>query len=222
MFKKKEILVLAVSIILMTLLLMFNDSKLLLSWKIFLSSIAIALVIIFTSALGKKITGNIIDVNPELQTWEFKRYWFAKKSELKNPLPIGILLALLLGFLSGGFVKFLALIQFKSEALPAKLAKKYGSKRFSSLMDWDEALIAFYSTSAIFILALIAKILSANLIQLNLTDFFFSLAKFSFYYACYNLIPFSILDGSKIFYGSRPLYFFTLVLLLITGLIVFL
>ena len=225
MIKKRELIPIIISIIIITLLLMFNDSKLELTKSLFISSLIISALIILVSVFSKKITSKIIDVKTEIQTWEFKRYWFATRSELKKPLPIGILLSLLLGFLSGGFVKFLALLQFKSEALPSKLAKKFGARRFSAIMDWDEALIAFYSTVAILILAIIAKIIYANLtINSNLltSSIFFDLAKFSFYYCCYNLIPFSILDGSKIFYGSRPLYVFTLFLLLVTGLLVFL
>ena len=83
-------------------------------------------------------------------------------------------------------------------------------------MEWDDALIGFYSTLALLVLASVCSFI-------NVASFpFAEFAKYSLYYALYNLIPFSPLDGAKIFSGSRPLYIFTLVISGISALIVLL
>jgi Zn-dependent protease len=129
---------------------------------------------------------------------------------------MGFYLPALLGFLSGGAIKFLALLEFNSKELPGKATKRFGIKRFSEMLEWDDARIGFYGLVAIMILAILAK----SLVSFQAFPFFL-LAKYALYFAIYNIIPFSTLDGMKIFMGSRPLYIFCLGLLIITGVIVF-
>jgi hypothetical protein len=201
----------------MALVLMFQKNILL--TEKFADYLIISLIVIFTSILAKKITARIIDTNLEISILEFQRYWITRKSYLKKPLPAGILLPILLSFLSAGYVKFLAFFQFSAEALPSKVTKKYGSRRFSTVTEWDYSLICFYSLVAVWLLAIIASLLASKLSP-NLP--FAELAKYAFYYSLCNLIPLGQLDGLKLLMGSKPLYIFSFILLVLTGLIVFL
>lgn len=212
MTKKREITHIVITILLMTLILCFY--KLEIRVDKILPYFLISLIIIFSSVFSKKITGSIIDLEIDIKIWEWKRYWFAKISELQKPIPMGLILPLLLGFLSNGFVKFLGFFEFDIIPLPGRVVKKYGAKRFSKVMDWDNALIVFYSTIPLLFLATIAHYL--NTIFLN------DLAKFSILYVFCNLLPISKLDGTKLYFGSRPLFFFTWILFLIAAIIVIL
>jgi hypothetical protein len=201
----------------MTLMLSFKNSNL--YNEEFLKYFIISALILFVFIASKKIVAYKIDTKVEIKLWQLKRYWITTKAYLEKPIPIGILLPLLLSFLSSGIVKFLAFTTFVAEARPSKVTKRYGYHRFQEVNDWDYALIAFYSLLAIMILAIICTFLNPYLPQ-NL--YLKEIARLSLYFAISNLLPLGQLDGLRIFFGSRPLYIFTWILLAITGLIVFL
>jgi hypothetical protein len=211
--EKSEWVSLIIAIVLMSLLISFNNNTF--SESKIASALLISIIVISLAVYTKKITAHKIDTKITIKNWEFQRYWIGTRSHLKKPFPIGIFLPLLLGFVSGGLVKFLAFLQFKLEALPAKAVKKYGQRRFSDAMEWDDALVVFYSLCPLLVLSIISAFLSSSSL------FFMDLAKYSLYYSIYNLIPFGLLDGNKLFFGSRPLYVFSLILTVCTALIVF-
>ena len=184
--------------------------------KIFIINLTISFVIIIVSILAKKLAARAIDAKSEIKIWQFKRYWITTRSEFKKPVPMGVILPILLSFISLGFIKFLAFFQTELEAMPSRVAKKYGLRRYSDIMEWDGSLVVFYSTLALLILAVICSFITSKSFS------FFELAKYSLYYSIYNIIPFSSLDGVKLFMGSKPLYVFTLILIAITALIIFL
>lgn len=199
------------AIIIAAALLSFNNN--ILDFNIFY--VLIPIIILGVFVISQKATANYIDVSIEIKTWEMKRWWYTTWAELKRAAPVGIIFPLLLGFLSGGMIKMLTLLQFHATALPSKAAKKYGIRRIMHIMEWDDALVGFYGILGVGILAILASFFT-------LTSFPFNdLAKFSLYYMVWNLIPISKLAGSKIFFGSRPLYVFTLILTFLTGMIVF-
>ncbi len=215
MITKKEYIPIIVSIALFSILLAYN--KEIFSLEKIPIYLLISAIIILTSIFAKKITAKKIHVEIEHKIWEFERYGIAKGNHLRYPILIGFFLPALLSFLSGGFIKFLTFMEFTSKELPAKSTKRFGIKRFSTMLEWDDGRIGFFGLVAVMALAIIAKFL----ISYSSLPFF-ELAKYSLYYAAYNAIPFSTLDGMKIFMGSRPLYIFALILLIATGLIVFL
>jgi hypothetical protein len=205
-----------IAIILATALFSFNNNIL----DFDISYFIIPLIIITVFVTAQKVTANYIDVAIEIKTWELKRFWYTTWAELKKAAPLGIILPLLLGFLSGGMIKMLALLQFHATELPSKVAKKYGIRRIMHIMEWDDALVGFYGILSVCILAIVSSKILPIFISSTLFSFA-SLAKFSLYYAIWNLVPLSKITGSKIFFGSRPLYFFTLILTFLTGMIVF-
>ena len=206
--EKRELWSIITAIFLMAVIISFIQNELKVS--VFLSSLLISLIIISVSVFSKKIAAYHIDVEIKQKIWEFKRFWITAWSYLKAPFPIGLVLPILLGFLSGGALKFFAFLQFKSKALPAKASKKYGLDRYSGIMEWDDALIVFYSTLAVLVLSIAVSF--SNLAFLN------SLAKYSLIYAISNLIPIGNLDGTKLLFGSRALFVFTWILAIITAL----
>jgi Zn-dependent protease len=216
MFKKKEIVAIAISVIIMTLIISFStNEKEILSNKLIIA-LVISLIVILISVLAKKITAHNINVKVTHKVWEWQRYGFGKGSYLKKPVPVGALLPLLLMFLSLGVIKFFTFLEFETQATQAKAVKKYGRFRFSNINEWDDALIGFYGLIALLILAVITSLLTSPIFP------FKDLSKYAFIYAVCNLIPISSLDGTRIFFGSKPLYVTSLVLTLISGAILIL
>ena len=127
---------------------------------------------------------------------------------------MGLILPLLVAFLSGGFVKFLTFMQFTLEAKVSKKAKRYGRHRFSGITDWDNGLVVFYSMIGLVLLSLVTSFFDYNILV--------QISHWSFFYAAYSLIPFGNLDGLKLFFASRPLYFFSIILMAIFGAIILL
>lgn len=213
MVSKREVISIILGIIIFTLLIAYNNNRVEIS--ILLKSAIISIVIILVSVLAKKITARNIDTKLEIKILEFKKYWITRRSEFKKAIPSGVFLPLLLAFLSSGFVKFLTFFQFELEALPSKSTKRYGVRRFSTVMDWDYALVIFYNVLALLALSIICDYFSTSIILP-----FKEISKYSIYYLLYNMIPLGKIDGLKLYIGSRPLYLFSLILILITGLVV--
>lgn len=207
--EKEEWRSIIIAIILMSILLMFSYN--ILAFNIFYIIIPILIISIFV--IVQKRVANYIDVSIQIKNWEMSRWWISTWAELRKAIPVGIIFPLLLGFLSGGMIKMLSLLQFNATALPSKSVKRYGARRISGIMEWDDALIGFYSILAVGLLAILASFLSYSFFP------FHELARFSFYFIIWNLLPISVLAGSKILFGSRPLYIFTLVLTILTFLI---
>ena len=214
MITKKEWIPLIVSIALFTILLTYN--KEIFSIEKIPIYLLMSMIIILTSIFAKKIAAKRMHVKIEHKIWEFQRYGFGKGAHLKNPFLMGFFLPALLGLLSGGAIKFLTFIEFNSKELPGKTTKRFGIKRFSTMLEWDDARIGFFGIVAVMALAIITK----SLISFQAFPFF-ELSKYALYFAIYNVLPFSTLDGMKIFMGSRALYILSLSLLVITSLVVF-
>ena len=210
MITKKESGTIILAILFMSLIAVFNSNKI--ETERFVFFLGISAITIGLSVFSKKIIAYNLDIKLEHSIWKFQRYWFTQASHLKTPLPMGLILPLMLLIFSSGFFKLLTFLQFDAEALPSKAAKKYGRRRFSTLMEWDESLIIFWSTIIIFLIAFTAKSFGG--------EFLLTLSKFMFYYAAWNLIPFSKLDGMKLLMGSRHLYEFTLVITALAGFII--
>ncbi len=211
MITKKEGIASSIAIILMALIIGFTNKEFML--EKFAWGLLISLLIIFTAILSKKVTAKKLDTSIEIKPWTFQRYGFTRSSHFKNPVSIGLILPLILAFLSNGQIKFLAFLEFQTKALPSKVTKRYGLKRYANVLEWDDALIGFYSMAGVLLLGIIASFFSPV--------FFKDLAKYSLIYALSNLIPISSLEGTRIFFGSRPLYIFSWTILVLAGLIIF-
>jgi len=224
MFSKKESWSIITAIILMTIIA--SLSGLIANWNSsalgFITKVLIfSAIIITTSIFAKKAAAYIRHIEIEHQILQLQRFGIYKRAHFKKPIPLGIIFPLLLSVISSGFVKCFTLLQFDSKALPTKVVKARGFYRYSEIMERDLAQISFWGLMAVLGIAILADLFT-------LPD----LAKLSIYYSIWNLIPFGQLDGNKIFHGSAPLetnlmfippplYFFSVILLVIAGLIVF-
>lgn len=151
-----------------------------------------ASIIILVSVIAKKITAPFYSLKIEHKAWGFKRWGWYERSEFKKPIPLGIILPFFFSVLSLGIIKPLTLLQFDAENLANKRAlRKRGAYRYSEINDSDIAFTAAWGFWALILLAIIGFFLKQP-----------EITKYSIYYGIWNLIPFSNLDGTKIFFGS--------------------
>lgn len=152
----------------------------------------IALIIILTNIISKKIASGYFNIKIEHKIWEFQRFGFYERSKFKKPFPIGLILPFFLAIISLGLIKPLTLLQFDAKNLPKKRTlRKRGSYRYSEINESDLAFTSAFGFWALIILAIIGGIVKQP-----------QLTAYSIYYGLWNLIPISNLDGTKIFFGS--------------------
>ncbi len=155
-----------------------------------------AFLIIAFNVVGKKIAASSLDVDVENELWFWERYGLKPGWHLEKPIPLGVILPLVLTAFSVGIVKCMTLITYETKALKRRAARRFGFYSFAEMTDWHTSLIGAAGIVAVLILAVIAYFIPG--IE--------GLTKMAIYYSFWNLIPFSKLDGSQIFFGSRVIW----------------
>jgi len=199
MINKKEI----VAIILSTLILAFIISVLNIKELFFMSLLFVFLVILI-NVIAKKIAAFYADSEIEVKMWEVERYGFKPNRHFKKPIPAGILFPLILSGLTLGYFRWLASLVFDVKAKTYRAAKRHGLYAFTEMTEFHIGLIAAAGIFANLIFAIIGYLI-------NLPEF----SRINIYYAFFNLLPLSDLDGNKIFFGSIILWSFLAALTLV-------
>ena len=154
--------------------------------------------------IGRKTVAYLLDAGVEHELWTMHRYSFAPHHYLKKGAPVGIILPLFLTLFSLGTIKFPALLTYETRALKQRAAKRFGYYSYTEMTDWHNAIIGVAGIATALIGAAVAYVLNIE-----------PLAKFAVYYASVNMLPFSKLDGTQIFFGNRILYTTTAIITLI-------
>ena len=191
MLNKKEI----ISILIATLVLGYILSFKGFTWLSWLTMAGLALIILFVHHMGQKFTALFYDCSTETSLWTIRQYTFKKSGHFRFDFPMWAVLPLFLVWLTSIAIsplKWLALTTFEATPLPSRVQRKY-----AELTDWDLALI---SAGGLFFNALLAVI--SQSFGWN------SFALLNIYFIIFNLVPFSTLDGGKIFFGSPMLWIF--------------
>ncbi len=157
------------------------------------SFIAITLVV-FTNILAKKIIAYYYETTTEQKIWQFQRFGYKPNRKFKKPIPGGIIFPFILTLISAGIIWLMTVLEFDTQGTSARASKRHGIYRFTEMTEFHIALIAASGVIANLILAIIAYLINFPI-----------MARISIYYAAFSLIPFSNLDGAKIFFGSRKL-----------------
>jgi hypothetical protein len=153
-------------------------------------------LIILVNVLAKKATAHYYAATLEIKTWNWQRFGFARQRKLKKPLPMGIIAPILTTLITQGNFLFLATLESKIEGTSARATKAQGRFRFTEMTDTNQSLIIASGVVANLALAILAYLIDLG-----------QLATLSIYYATYAMIPFGNLDGTKIFFGERNLWF---------------
>jgi len=201
MIDKKEI----IAILIATLVLAFSIT-LISDVFIFIYALISVFIIILVNLIAKKLASSKLECEIETRLWETRRYGFKAHYRLKKPFPIGAFLPLLsklILFPLNHFV-WMASLVFDVKAKTHKPIKRHGLYRFSEMTEEHLGYIAAAGIGANLVLAIIGYLIGVP---------FFS--KLNIYYALFNMIPISNLDGNKIFFGNFLLWIFLAVITLI-------
>ena len=204
MLNKKEI----IAILITTLVLGFTIS-LMESLKIFAYISLTIFLIIIINILAKKVMSFYLDSETEINLWNIKRVGLSyflnifpfstphPSRKLKKPFPAGIFLPIITTAFSFGYINWMASLVFDVKSKTYKAAKRYGLYTFSEMSEYHIALIAAAGIFSNLFFAIIGYLI-------GFPDF----ARLNIYYAFFNMIPLSALDGNKIFFGSKFLWSF--------------
>ncbi|MBU4069739.1 MAG: hypothetical protein KJ646_02045 [Nanoarchaeota archaeon] len=199
MIDKKEF----ASIIVISIILAFTLS-LVQTWKIFLYTLLSIFLIILINILAKKITSYYLDSEIKIKIWEIKRFGFKAHYHLKRAFPAGAFFPVIFTAFSSGYFNWMACLIFDVKTRIYKAAKRHGLYSFSEIPEYHIGLIAASGIGINLFCAIIAYLIG-----------FQEFAKLSIYYAFFNILPLSDLDGNKIFFGSLVMWSFLASLTLI-------
>jgi len=215
MFTQKERKHLIISILVLGLAFGLNDKQPafnIVNWTFNLvRAVFSAAIVLLLYELIHKFIARRYNADTEYELWSIRRYGFWRSARFPKKIfgrtiesfPLGVVLSILAALLSNGTFYLTPISSFK---IIEKPHLRIGAK-FRQLTNFEEAKIA---VSSMLFLAVIALIL----VSLNYPVIFNQLVTMLFVFIAYSLIPFSSLDGAKIFFGSVPLYLATLAFIL--------
>ena len=199
MFNKKEIGLIIAVIIIVALSLSFLKGL-----ETFFHFLAYVFLIIIINIFAKKIACYYVESEIEIKLWQIKRFGFKPTAQFKRPFPAGALFPLLFSVLTFGNFIWLASLVFDIKPKVYRAAKRHGLYSFSEMTESHIGIIAAAGIFATLVFAVIAYLVGYS-------DF----ARLSIYYAFFNMIPISNLDGNKIFFGNLVLWSFLATITLI-------
>ncbi|MBD3247585.1 hypothetical protein GF378_03125 [Candidatus Pacearchaeota archaeon] len=167
------------------------------TWTRFLlGSLAILLVILINIS-SKKILAYYLDSKIEIEIWKWSRYGFKPSNQFKNPFPIGVFLPIIISAITFGNAMWLAALVFEVKPETHRAAKRHGLYSYSDITEYQIGLIAAAGILANLIFAVIGYFAGWN-----------AFTSLNVWYAFFNLIPISNLDGNKIFFGNLVMWSF--------------
>ena len=199
MLNAKEILILLITTLVLTLAASFMSG-----FGIFLYIFLAVFGILIINILAKKIAGFYLDSGVEIGLWEIKRYGFRADSYFKRPFPAGIIFPIVISLVSLGNLIWMASLVFDVKPKVYRAAKRHGLYSYSEMTEYHIGIIAAAGIVATLFFSFIGYILGYS-----------EFAKLSIYFAFFNMLPLSDLDGNKIFFGSMALWAFLATIVLI-------
>ena len=151
------------------------------------------------------------DAKSEYELWGMGRFWFSGEAAIKKKVPVGLFLAFIITVASGGKLFFTALGSHQLKELGlSRMGRKHPTLNY-----FEEAQICSMGMLANLFLTIIA-LLIGRVFDVNVGAF----VTVNFFIVLFNMIPFSTLDGAKIFFGSLLMYIFVLVFIFVAFLLV--
>ncbi|RMD67731.1 hypothetical protein D6817_00720 [Candidatus Pacearchaeota archaeon] len=151
------------------------------------------LVLVF--AFVRKLVAYFYDASVEHRIWHLERFGFQPKQRFTSPMPLGLIVPFIFTLISLGKAFVVPLLTYETRPLKYRASRRFGYYSFTKMTEWHNALIGASGIVTCFLVAALAYMLNDTL-----------LFKMSVYYAFWNLIPISKLDGTQIFFGNRILW----------------
>ncbi len=204
MINKREVLIIALILIILTLSL--NLSLNFVGWKTILYTFLAVSVIVLVNIFVKKLIAYRLDSEIEMKIWEIGKFGFTRDKHSKKPVPIGAILPLIsrVIFLPLNSFIWMASLVFDVKPRIYRGAKRFGLYTFSEVTEYHLGLIAASGIIINLIMAIAGYFLGFPLF-----------ARLNIYFAFFNMLPISELDGNKIFFGNLLLWSFLASLVMI-------
>jgi len=189
--KKEAFTIFGVILILSFSLSLLKDLDTL--WAI-LASITI---VVCANIFIKKLFAHHLDAEIEIKLWRIKQFGFKPEQRFKHPFPAGAFIPILSKILFFPFKTFIWMASLVFDIKPKiyKAAKRHGLYTFSDMTEEQVGLIAAAGIAFNLILSVLGYFLG-----------FHTFAQLNIYYAFFNMLPISNLDGNKIFFGNLVLW----------------
>jgi hypothetical protein len=205
MINKKEIVPVLLIIVIISLSIGLS-LNILEEWKSLAGILLAVSLVILLNIFTKKITAYLLDSEIEMKIWEVEKYGLRPSSHFKKPFPVGAFLPIISKIILFPFKSFvwMATLVFEIKPRVYKGAKRHGLYTFSNITEYHLGIIAASGILVNVIAAVIGYFLGFSLFS-----------RLNVYYAFFNMLPLSDLDGNKIFFGSRILWSFLASIVLI-------
>ncbi|MFH1365124.1 MAG: hypothetical protein ABIH28_00890 [archaeon] len=175
--------------------------------KILGYSVLSIFAIILINNLVKKIAGHYFESDVKISLWEVKRYGWRPENRFRFPLQAGIIFPIILKLITFGKFNWLACLTFDVDAKVSRAARRHDIYTFSELSEYHLGVIAAWGIIANLFFAFVAYLIGLPQ-EMNFVNL-------SLYYVFFNMLPFSDLDGNKIFFGSMILWSFLAAIVLL-------
>jgi len=175
--------------------------------ELFLYALVSVFLIFMINITAKKIVSFYFDTEIKIKLWEIKRYGFQASKHFKKAFPAGAFLPIIVKVVSFGYLNWMACFVFDVKLKIYKTAKRHGLYTFSEISEFHLGLIAAAGIFANLIFAIIGYLIGLP----EQMDF----VKLSIWFAFFNMLPISDLDGNKIFFGNLTLWGFLASIVLI-------
>lgn len=163
----------------------------------------LSLIVLLIYQSSHKLIAKKYGANSTFRLWGLNRYWFTTKSKIENMnffgkkfkrINMGVTLPILLALLSNGVIKFGAV----GSSEVTEVSRKLAGKKYKYLTEYELGKIHLVGPLTVLLFSLILHQFTGfeNIVQISYTI------------ALFSMIPFSGLDGAKVFFGSLPLYIF--------------
>ncbi|HLD12321.1 MAG TPA: hypothetical protein VJB87_01875 [Candidatus Nanoarchaeia archaeon] len=214
MFTKKELGSFIGAAIVLGLLVGFDDGQpvfIVNSWLVHvISVIALALVMLLLYTLAQRVIAQKFGGSVEKSLWSLHRYSLKPRHHLVGfGIPLWLLLPLIIALVSGSKLVFAGVLSSAVVTIPRL---RIGYKLFG-IREFERAACLVAGPLSMMVLAIIFMGFEPS--PLVLAARYLAVAL-----ALSNLLPLPKLDGSQIFFGSLPLYMFSVVLAVVTLLMV--
>jgi len=205
MLNKKEIfpILLIIVIISFSVSLSLDMTE---DWKAIGGTLLAVSIVILANIFTKKVIAYNLDSEIEMKIWEVGKYGFSKEKYSKKPFPLGAFLPILSKIVLFPFnsLVWMGSLIFDVKPRVYRGAKRHGLYTFSEITEYHLGLIAASGIVINLILAVIGYFLGFPLFS-----------RLNIYFAFFNILPISELDGNKIFFGNLIMWSFLAALVLI-------
>ncbi len=166
--------------------------------KEFMWIVLFGAIIIGTNIISKKIVASRLDADVQHELWRMERFWFNPSDRLNKGVFAGVIIPVFVAIVSLGTVKLMTILTYETRALKRRAAKRFGPYSFTEMTDFHNALVGSAGIISALLITFVTYWLPGS--------HWVTIARLSTFYAFFNMIPFSKLDGSQIYFGSRVLW----------------